>query len=340
MKQTSLIVLTLIFLLLFNYASASIIDTAFSESNLEEVGFKMGSRELGGNSENLGIIVIDGVDYGLPNNTKLNVGVLYVIGYIPEEGYVFDHWEVEGGELKSSEKQQANIIRVTNNSGSIIAVYRRKAEITITATIIETGETTEEYELSLGKLLSLSIHEVIEEHKEEISFWIFEHKLLVLQKHVDKLNTIEAYQNDLKQRFLEIKEEMRELEENLTNGIIDEGEFIIQMEILRSKLSEIRNSNEKLGHLLGDISKDFSDDLRGMVEERKRIHDEFKEELDKVKEEIKTQIMQTKTKILKTHTKTIRTETTKTPPGQTKKTTTTKTPPGQTKTKEDKGKGK
>ncbi|MEM2928986.1 MAG: hypothetical protein QXP60_08485 [Nitrososphaerota archaeon] len=330
MKQASLIVLTLVFLLLFNYASASIIDTAFSENNSnEESGFQIGSRELGDYSENLGIIVIDGTPHELPYDEKIELKIegLYVIGYMPEEEYVFDHWEVKGGELKSSEKQQANIIRVTNNSGSIIAVYRRKAEITITATIIETGETTEEYELSLGKLLSLSIHEVIEEHKEEISFWIFEHKLLVLQKHVDKLNTIEAYQNDLKQKFLEIKEEMRELEENLTNGIIDEGEFIIQMEILRSKLSEIRNSNEKLGHLLGDISKDFSDDLRGMVEERKRIHDEFKEELDKVKEEIKTQIMQTKTKI---------------PPGQTKKTETTKTtktPPGQTKTKEDKGKG-
>ncbi|MEM1574659.1 MAG: hypothetical protein QW755_01325 [Nitrososphaerota archaeon] len=321
---------------MFNYASASIIDTAFSESDLEEVGFKMGSRELGGDSENLGIIVLDGVDYGLPNSTELKVGVLYVIGYIPEEGYVFDHWEVEGGELRSSEKQQANIIRVTNSSGSIIAVYRRRTEITITATIIETGETIEEYELSLGKLLSLSIHEVIKEHKENISFWIFEHKLLVLQKHVDKLNTIEAYQNDLKQRFLEIKEEMRELEENLINGIINEEEFIIYMEMLRIEISNIRNSNEKLGHLLGNISKNFSDDLRGMIEERKRIHDEFKEELDKVKEEIKTQIMQTKAKIPPGKTKktiTVQTETTKIPPGQTKKTETTKT-------KEDKGKGK
>jgi hypothetical protein len=340
MKQLSLIGLTLIFLLLFNYASASIINTNFSESNsTEENVFKIGSRELSDVTKNLGIIVIDGSPYELsPDETieiKLTVGGLYVIGYIPKEGYVFDHWEIKGGELRSSEKLSVNVLRVINASGEIIAVYRKRVEITITENLSET-ETIEEYEgyeLPLGKIISLSLHEVIEEHKESISFWIFEHKLLVFQKYVDKKNTIENYQNDLKQRYLEIKERMRELEEKLSNGSITKEEFIMEMSILENELSGIRNSNEKLGHILGNISKEASEELKAWVEERKRIHSEFEEELNALKENIETEIIQTKTKILKTIT-------TKTPPGQIKKTTTTKTPPGQTKTKEDKGKGK
>ena len=336
MKQITLIGLTLIFLLLFNYASASIIDIAFSENNSnEENVFKIGSRELGNGSENLGIIVIDGSPYELHDEkiVELKVGGLYVIGYIPEEGYVFDHWEIKGGELRSSEKLSVNVLRVINDNGEIIAVYRKRVEITITEILTETEtiEEYEEYELPLGKLISLSLHEIIEEHKEDISSWIFEHKLLVFQKYVNKMNKIEEYQNDLKQRYLEIKEEMRELKEKLSNGIISEEEFIMEMSILESELSGIRKSNEKLGHILGDISKEASEELKARVEERKRIHSEFKEELDALKENIEIEIMQTKTKILKI--------TTKTPPGQTKKTTTTKTPPGQTKTKENKGKG-
>ena len=337
MKQITLIGLTLIFLLLFNYASASIIDIAFSESNSnEENGFKIASYELGNVSENFGRIVIDGSPYELPHDEKikLTVGGLYVIGYVPEEGYVFDHWEIKGGELRSSEKQSVNVLRVINTSGEIIAVYRKRVEITIIETLSETEtiEEYEEYELPLGKIISLSLHEIIEEHKEDISFWIFNHKLLlVFQKYVEKKNEIEEYQNDLKQRYLEIKEEMRELKESLSNGIISKEEFIIEMSILESKLSRIRNSNDKLGHILGDISKEASEELKAWVEERKRIHSEFKEELDALLENIEIEIMQTKTKILKI--------TTKTPPGQTKKTTTTKTPPGQTKTKENKGKG-
>jgi hypothetical protein len=339
MKQLSLIGLTLIFLLLFNYASASIINTTFSESNSnEENGFKIGSRELGDVTKNLGRIVIDGNPYELsPDETieiKLTVGGLYVIGYVPEEGYVFDHWEIKGGELRSSEKLSVNVLRVINDNGEIIAVYRKRVEITITEILNETETITEYegYELPLGKIISLSLHEVIGEHKENISFWIFNHTLLVFQKYVNKKNTIENYQNDLKQRYLEIKEEMRELEENLSNGIINEEGFIMEMSILENELSGIRNSNEKLGHILGNISKEASEELKAWVEERKRIHSEFKEELNALKENIETEIIQTKTKILKIIT-------TKTPPGQIKKTTTTKTPPGQTKTKEDKGKG-
>jgi hypothetical protein len=337
MKQLSLIGLTLIFLLLFNYASASIINTTFSESNSnEENGFKIGSRELGDVTKNLGIIVIDGNPYELPYDEKieLKVGGLYVIGYVPKEGYVFDHWEIKGGELRSSEKQSVNVLRVINDNGEIIAVYRKRVEITITEIITETeiSEEYKEYELPLGKLISLSLHGIIEEHKEDISSWIFEHKLLVSQKYVDKKNTIENYQNDLKQRYLEIKEEMRELEEKLSNGIINEEGFIMEMSILESELSGIRNSNEKLGHILGDISKEASEELKAWVEERKRIHSEFEEELNALKENIETEIIQTKTKILKTI---------KIPPGQIKKTTTieaTKTTKT-TKTKEDKGKG-
>lgn len=326
MKQSLVMGLTLIFLLLFNCVSASILDTiAFNNSN-EGNAFELSSYELGNGSTDLGKIVINGVRYDLPNSVELTIGELYVIGYMPEEGYEFDHWEIEGGELKSSKNQQANILKATNSSGKIIAVYRKmKERTTITETIVEITEG-KEYELPLGKFISLRMHEIIEEHKSNIYSWIFEHKLLILEKNVEKLKVIEDYQNDLKQRFLEIKKEMEELEENLTNGIIDEEGYIIQMEILRSELSALNDSNEKLGHILGGISKTFSEELREKVEEKKGIHSKFKDELNEFKKELKIKTMQIKTKILKTE-KSIHTKT-------------TKIPPGQTQTKKDKSKGK
>jgi hypothetical protein len=277
--------LILIFLLSFNYTNASIVNiTPYNNSNEEKI-FQLRSKELYGYTENLGKIILNGTEYILSENPNvtLEVGSFYTIEYIPIEGYVFDHWEVEGGELNMSEEERINIFYVTCSEGKIIAFYR--------------NETIEEGGLALGKSISLYIHELIEMHKENISEWILEHKILIKEKHEEKLKAIEEYQNETKQILLSIKNEIMELREKLKNKSIDEEEYNIRMRILNKTLElKLIRRNNKLGYILGNISKTFSIKLKEEVEELKNINFKFRDEMKKLKENIKKEIEKTKKK--------------------------------------------
>jgi hypothetical protein len=277
--------LILIFLLSFNYTNASIVNVTPYNNLNEENFFQLRSKELYGDTKNLGTIILNDTEYILSENPNvtLEVGSIYIIKYVPTEGYVFDHWEIEGGELNMSEEEQINIFYVTRNEGKIMAFYR--------------NETIEEEGLALGKSISLYIHELIEMHKENISEWILEHKILIKEKHEEKLKAIEEYQNEIKQNLLEIKNEIMELKEKLKNKSISEEEYNIRMRILNKtlELKLIRRSN-KLGYILGNISKTFSIKLKEEVEEIKNINFKFRDEMKKLKENIKAEIEKTKKK--------------------------------------------
>jgi len=278
--------LILIFLLSFNYTNASIVNVTPYNNLNEENFFQLRSKELYGDTENLGTIILNDTEYILSENPNvtLEVGSIYTIEYIPAGGYVFDHWEIEGGELNMSEEERINIFYVTHNEGKIMAFYR--------------NETIEEEEgLALGKSISLYIHELIEMHKENISEWILEHKILIKEKHEEKLKAIEEYQNETKQILLSIKNEIMELREKLKSKSISEEEYNIRMRILNKTLElRLMKRKEKLGHILGNISKTFSIKLKEEVEEIKNINFKFRDEMKKLKEIIKAEIEKTKKK--------------------------------------------
>jgi len=293
MRQLLSIVLAVVLLLCFNYANASIVNTII-QNDTNGNNFQLKSYAIDYTSENLGRIILDGIEYYLPQEIELKIGNSYVIGYMPVEGYIFDHWEIEGGELKMDKTQQTNIFKVTKDNGKIIAVYKSIVEKTKTTT--ETM-TIEEYELPLGKFISLSMHEIVEEHKGDISEWILDYTLLISENDAEKLEKIENYQNELEQNLLDLKNEKELLNERLKNNEISEEEFVIQMEVLNSRLNlRLIKNNEKIKNIIEDISKEVSNELIGKMEKIREVNSQFRNEMENLKKEIKEEVKQKKLK--------------------------------------------
>jgi len=73
---------------------------------------------------NNGSITFASVSYGLPNNVSKPSGS-YTVEYIAEDGYVFDHWEIEiiTGIITVSDPTDASTTVTVSGDGTLIAVY-------------------------------------------------------------------------------------------------------------------------------------------------------------------------------------------------------------------------
>ncbi|MEM2210020.1 MAG: hypothetical protein QXM32_07305, partial [Nitrososphaerota archaeon] len=104
--------------------------------------FKLRSICINDDSENEGIIRIDNKYYSLPNSIELLKNKNYRIEYKPNEGYEFDHWKIIGGRLAYKNNESNNILYVQDDSGEIIAYYRKIGAVTTTSKSTTSLRTT------------------------------------------------------------------------------------------------------------------------------------------------------------------------------------------------------
>jgi len=134
--------------------------TTSIKSNLKEIiKIELKSKCINDNSENKGSIYIYNEDfsgcYSLPYSKEISKGK-YNIEYKEKEGYEFDHWEVYNGKIIESNYKNKNILLI-ENSGTLIAYYRKIITSTTKVTSITTIKTTLTYTTSTKTTTTKSI---------------------------------------------------------------------------------------------------------------------------------------------------------------------------------------
>jgi hypothetical protein len=89
--------------------------------------------------------------YGI--EVKLAIGDHYTISYLPDEGYDFDKFEINGGEIKNKLSRLSYDIIIEKNEGEIIAYYKKIRE----TTSITNSTTTTSIKSNLKEIIKIEL---------------------------------------------------------------------------------------------------------------------------------------------------------------------------------------
>jgi chromosome segregation ATPase len=142
----------------------------------------------------------------------------------------------------------------------------------------------------LGLQIAGKADEVTSDLQTDIKNYIIEHKTLMAETQLERLNIIEEHKATLNTMKEETKAERQEAIAAFEAGDIDEEEFEAQMKAIATDLANQKKSMEKLGQMLGDLGKNLAAQLKaraqGLSEEIIETESEIEEEGSTIAEEM------------------------------------------------------
>ncbi len=142
----------------------------------------------------------------------------------------------------------------------------------------------------LGLEISATLKEIIMQHKEAISSHIMEIKLMTSRNDESRLQLIDQYHQQLRQRIELMNRDRDQLLSMLRNGSISPQEFTLEMRRLRIESHSLKLLSDRIGYRLGELGKHLSQNLSLAAEELVEANQYFSEQMREIHEQIKEEL--------------------------------------------------
>lgn len=141
------------------------------------------------------------------------------------------------------------------------------------------GAQGAERELPVGKEISVTIHEILIQHRVDVEDFIYEHKYAMAETQEKRLRLIEEKQATLRATIDEVEAERQALIDAHRNGTIGEDAFVVAMKELGVKVARAARSRERLGPQLAELNQEMAEGLRANAQELANKNQELSNEM-------------------------------------------------------------
>lgn len=148
----------------------------------------------------------------------------------------------------------------------------------------------EQSSIPLGLEISATLKEIIMQHRETISTHIMEIKLMTSRNDESRLQLINQYHQQLRQRIQLMNRDRDQLLSMLRNGTISPQEFTLEMRRLRVESHGLKLLSDRIGYRLGELGKHLSQNLSLEAEELVEANKYFSEQMKEIHEQIKEEL--------------------------------------------------
>lgn len=143
----------------------------------------------------------------------------------------------------------------------------------------------------LGCDISITFHELIEKHKLDIIFSFIQYKISHTNNIFEKLKIIEKYHNSFNKSAQSIKENIVYIIKDYKNDIISSKVFLIEMKLLNANVISYLLLINKIDLFLKGMINETNEEeiilnIQNMIENNRKIENEFKDIYKKILEQI------------------------------------------------------